>query len=166
MRQVAALYVHRDSVYRSIPGVDCWDEDRDAMHYRGDDPIVAHPPCRLWAGIRGLSTADPIERLLALHAVGCLMRCGGVLVHPSRSLIWHWLRDCKDGNTWLTTVRLFDFGFPACKPTTLAIHGCHPCDWPELPIRLEPITRSLCGGRCGKKEYGRGTDNSRAPRRD
>ena len=35
MRPVAALFVRADSVYKTLPGVDCWDIERDAMLYRG-----------------------------------------------------------------------------------------------------------------------------------
>jgi hypothetical protein len=145
MRYVAALYVHRDSIYKSMPGVECWDEERDAYTYDHVMPIVAHPPCRLWAGMRGLSTADSIERLTALHAMGCMMRCGGVIEHPARSLIWPWIMSGADGRTWLTTTRLFDWGFQAEKMTTLAIRGCPPCDWPEMPLRLAPVTHKFGG---------------------
>lgn len=51
---VAALYVEAGGSYYGLPGVDPWDETRDARLYAGPWPVVAHPPCqrwgKLWAG--------------------------------------------------------------------------------------------------------------------
>jgi hypothetical protein len=41
---IAALYVEKDGVYANLPGVDVWDESRDARLYAGPDPVVAHLP--------------------------------------------------------------------------------------------------------------------------
>jgi hypothetical protein len=45
---VAALYVETDGAYSAQPGVDPWDEQRDARLYAGPHPVVAHPPCQRW----------------------------------------------------------------------------------------------------------------------
>jgi hypothetical protein len=45
---VAALYVEKDGAYFGLPGVDPWDEERDATLYDGPYPVVAHPPCNRW----------------------------------------------------------------------------------------------------------------------
>lgn len=45
---VAALFVERGGVYFGLPGVDPWDEQRDARLYDGPWPVVAHPPCSRW----------------------------------------------------------------------------------------------------------------------
>ena len=48
MKPVAALYVERQGCYFGLPGVDPWDEARDARKYRGPHPIVSHTPCPRW----------------------------------------------------------------------------------------------------------------------
>ena len=71
---VAAMFVRADSVYKTIPGVDCWDIDRDARLWPGGCPVVAHPPCRAWGRLRHLTLR--IERK----------------TEPARSL---WLASCE-----------------------------------------------------------------------
>lgn len=48
--RVSALFVARDSVYRQLPDVVCYDESQDARLYNGPWPVVAHPPCERWGG--------------------------------------------------------------------------------------------------------------------
>ena len=51
---VAALYVEKGGVYYGLPGVDPWDEERDARLYDGPWRVVAHPPCaHLQFDVRG-----------------------------------------------------------------------------------------------------------------
>lgn len=48
MGEVAALYVEKDGCYFGLPGVDPWDEARDARLYDGPWPVVSHTPCPRW----------------------------------------------------------------------------------------------------------------------
>lgn len=48
MSKVAALYVETDGGYFEMPGIEPWDEARDARLYAGPWPVVAHPPCQRW----------------------------------------------------------------------------------------------------------------------
>jgi hypothetical protein len=54
---VAALYVDPRGCYASAPGVELWDEARDARGYDGPHPVVAHPPCTRWCRLAGLVEA-------------------------------------------------------------------------------------------------------------
>ncbi len=94
LRTVAALYVEPKGCYVGAPGVDPWDEARDARTYAGPHPVVAHPPCQRWGRFWHGSTRKPHQFKLgddggcfekALHAV---MRWGGVLEHPAHSKAW------------------------------------------------------------------------------
>lgn len=90
---IAALYVETGGAYYGIPGVDPWDEKRDARNYAGPHPVVAHPPCARWCRLAGF-----VERRFG-HKVGADGGCfasalaavrtfGGVLEHPAYSKAW------------------------------------------------------------------------------
>ncbi len=90
---VAALYVDPKGVYANLPGVEVWDEARDARLYAGPWPVVAHPPCSRWCMLASVNEARWGARIgddggtfaAALEAVE---RYGGVLEHPAYSLAW------------------------------------------------------------------------------
>src|SRR5215472_11710687 len=90
---IAALYVERGGVYWDLPGVDAWDEERDARLYAGPWPVVAHPPCQRWCLLAGL-----VEHMYGYKrgddggtfaaALESVRRFGGVLEHPAYSAAW------------------------------------------------------------------------------
>jgi len=94
---VAALFVATGGVYFDLPGVDPWDEARDARQYAGANPVVAHPPCQLWTNL----TRVNFKRYGGEHnrpgndggcfaeALATVRRCGGVLEHPAFSWAFH-----------------------------------------------------------------------------
>ena len=71
-RQIAALYVEPAGCYIGQPGIDPWDEARDARQYAGPHPVVAHPPCQRWGPCWPLSPGAPIRcsRGCTLNAPG------------------------------------------------------------------------------------------------
>jgi hypothetical protein len=146
MTIVAVLFARSDSIYKSIPGVDVWDEARDARRWPGGCPAVAHPPCRLWAKLRQFARAkDPVaERQLAIDAVRWVQEFGGVIEHPAESTLWVHCSLPSPGRApdgfggWTAEVRQCDWGHKAEKLTWLYIVGCHPDDLPALPPRGEP----------------------------
>lgn len=83
---VAALYIDPRGPYPRMPGVECWDERRDARAYAGPLPVVAHPPCGPWGALRHLYRGR--EHGCALRAVEQVRQFGGVLEHPARSALW------------------------------------------------------------------------------
>ena len=88
MDPVAVLFVRSDSIYKTLPGVDCYDEARDALTWPGGCPVVAHPPCRGWGQLAHMSKATEAEKALAPWAVEQVRRWGGVLEHPAYSAAW------------------------------------------------------------------------------
>src|SRR5262249_24167272 len=89
-QMVAALYIEKGGVYWDLPGVDPWDEERDAGLYEGPWPVVAHPPCARWSRLAGFT-----EYRFGLkrgddggcfeHALRSVREFGGVLEHPAHS---------------------------------------------------------------------------------
>lgn len=138
---VAVLFARADSIYKTMPGLDVWDIERDARKWSGGSSIVAHPPCRAWGRLRQFCHAAPGERLLAPYAVH-LVRCyGGVLEHPAESTLWGDQSLPRPGQFpdqfggYSIAVDQFIFGHRAEKSTWLYIVGCDPDDLPFLPIR-------------------------------
>jgi hypothetical protein len=91
---VAALFVSPTGPYAGLPGVDLWDESRDARTYSGPHPVIAHPPCERWgrywhggpsARVRRVKGDDHGCFAAALESV---RRWGGVLEHPAASSAW------------------------------------------------------------------------------
>ena len=92
---IAALYVQRDGCYWDLPGVDAWDEERDARLYNGPWPVVAHPPCKRWGRYWSGGPSSKVRRKLGddggcfAAALASVRRWGGVLEHPEASHAWH-----------------------------------------------------------------------------
>ena len=146
---IAALFVRRNSVYKSLEQVDCWDIHRDASQYSGPYPVVCHPPCRAWGKFAHVSKHSPFERHLAILAVGFVRQFGGVLEHPVGSGLFSVLALPKPGGLpdahGGRTMRIdqCDFGHRARKPTLLYYVGCEP---PPLPPPRSPVTtvQNMC----------------------
>ena len=139
---IAALFVETDGCYFGLPGVDAWDEKRDARLYAGPWPVVAHPDCkrrgRFWHG----STRKPHQFKLGDDG-GCfeaafraVNKFGGVLEHPADSHAWRafgilkpergesWIRS---GAGWTCYVEQGFYGHPISrKPTWLYAAGLFP----------------------------------------
>lgn len=82
---VAALYVDPRGPYPLLVR-DWYGEARDARTYAGPMPIVAHPPCGPWGGLRHLYRGT--EHDCAPRAVAQVRRYGGVLEHPAKSTLF------------------------------------------------------------------------------
>lgn len=83
---IAALYIDPRGPYPRMPGVDVWDESRDARTYDGPHAVVAHPPCGPWGRLRHLYRGN--EHDCAPRAVEQVRAFGGVLEHPAGSKLW------------------------------------------------------------------------------
>jgi len=95
---IAALYVRTNGSYFNLPGVDPWDEKRDARNYAGPHPVVAHPPCQRWGKMwfgQPLTVKRTGERKKKGDDGGCFKSAldavrlySGVLEHPKGSHAW------------------------------------------------------------------------------
>lgn len=149
---VAVLFARADSLYKKLPGTDVWDEERNATKWPGGAPIVAHPPCRLWGGLRHRARASnpQAERMLAIQAVNMIRIYGGVLEHPENSTLWPTLGLPEPGHKpdeyggYTLQIKQQDFGHRAEKPTRLYIVGCPEEFLPVLPPKsTEPATHVI-----------------------
>lgn len=153
---IAALYVQSKGCYSGLPGVDLWDEARDARNYPGPHPVVAHPPCQRWGRFWHGSTRKPHQFKLGDDA-GCfaaalesVRRFGGVLEHPADSHAWDAHGLCKPprGGGWVTAdiygytcyVEQGHYGHFSRKPTWLYAACTFRPDliWGAAPQRLHP----------------------------
>lgn len=149
---VAVLFARQDSIYKTLPGADVYDEPRDARTWPGGCPVVAHPPCRTWGCLKAFATkAQPDEHALGPWAVEQVRRWGGVVEHPKGSTLW---RDCglpkpqglpDEYGGWTLEVDQFHWGHKARKRTWLYIVGTMIV--PPLPRRMGTPTH--CVGRPG-----------------
>lgn len=159
---VAVLFARRDSIYKTLPGVEVYDMERDARTYDGPWPVVAHPPCRAWGRLRHMASPNPEERNLARLAVALVREFGGVLEHPAASKLWPAQRlpaahgACRDQfGGWTLGITQHWWGHKATKKTLLYIVGCSPNDIPALPeLRLGDGTHVVA-------QDGRRADGSR-----
>lgn len=158
MIDVAALFVESAGAYFSVPGIDPWDEPRDARLYDGPHPVVAHPPCQRWGRYWHGSPRKPHQYRLGADA-GCFAAAltavrnfGGVLEHPAYSNAWRWFGiaapssaggwvQADDYGGWTCHVEQGHYGHMARKATWLYAVGC---DLPELvwgpsEQRLSPV---------------------------
>ena len=157
---VAALYVETDGAYCGLPGVDPWDEARDARTYAGPHPVGAHPPCERWGRYWHGGPSAKVRRLLGhdqgmfAQALWAVRTFGGVLEHPEASHAWNYYglaRPPKSGG-WIVAdtfggstccVEQGHYGHPARKATWLYAVGC---ELPELTWGPAATSRRLDRG--------------------
>ncbi len=138
--KAAVLFARSDSIYKEIEGLDVYDIERDARKYRGNLPVIAHPPCRAWGRLSGQAKPRDDEKELAIFAVEQVKRCGGVLEHPANSKLWKAAglplpgESLKGGFT-LPILQSW-FGHEAPKNTWLYISGIEQTKIPAIHFLL------------------------------
>lgn len=139
---VAALFVDPRGVYANLPGVELWDEARDARLYAGPFPVVAHPPCARWSRLAGFTEArfgykQGEDGGCFEAALDAVQRFGGVLEHPAYSAAFRafelphpvtrtgWTSDLWDrgASCYIEQGR---YGAPVKKATWLYVVGIEP----------------------------------------
>jgi hypothetical protein len=172
---ISALFVQRNGCYWGLPGVDPWDEQRDARTYAGPWPVVAHPPCARWCllakavqGKNGYRVGD--DGGCFESALRSVRRHGGVLEHPAFTMAWKafglrrplslrgkqgFSAQCwqvSSPGEWVTCVAQSAYGHRAQKLTWLLYVGSLPppdLDWscPEGSAWV-----SFCASHSNKRE--------------
>lgn len=136
---IHALFVDPKGPYPSF-SVDCWDKQRDALTFKENGPVILHPPCGRWCGMAkmnerrwGAKVGD--DGGCFAFALDTLLRNGGVLEHPARTLAWDAFgipRPTAQGwnlileNLWTCEVWQSAYGHPAHKRTWLLYKGNNP----------------------------------------
>lgn len=161
---IAALYVAKDGAYAGLPGVEVWDEERDARRYAGPWPVVAHPPCQRWGRFWHGSTRRPHQFQLGddkgcfAAALAAVRQWGGVLEHPQDSKAWDafelnkpprpggWVVADFHGG-WTCCVSQGHYGHLAGKPTWLYAYGVElpSLRWGACEQRLHPVALERYG---------------------
>ena len=136
---IAALYVETAGVYFDLPGVEPWDETRDARTYAGPWPVVAHPPCQRWGRYWHGGPSVRVRKIRGddggcfRAALSAVRLWGGVLEHPEASSAWKtfglpvptrgggWIADLDGG--WSCCVEQGHYGHRARKATWLYAFG-------------------------------------------
>lgn len=174
---VAALYVDPKGPYANVPGVDPWDEARDARKYAGPHPVIAHPPCERWGRYAtGGPRADQSKpsaqpRKIVGDDAGCFAAAlasvrewGGVLEHPEASKAWAahglvappksggWIRadfvaGPGHGCGWTCCVEQGHYGHVARKATWLYFHPGATPGAVLFPSQLPPLIWGASGQR-------------------
>ena len=153
---ISVLFAAKNSVYKTLSDssgepLDCWDEERDAMKWPGGNPLVAHPPCRLFCKLKHMSTAPQLEKQLAYWAVGQVQRWGGVLEHPAGSTLWRELELPRPGKRdelgFTVGLEQYWFGHPSTKKTWLYVSGTTPSEIPAFEIRMGFPVYVFAGGK-------------------
>lgn len=159
MTTVAALFVDPRGCYAGVPGVELWDEARDARMYDGPHPVVAHPPCARWCMLAGMveSMHPHLKRGedggCFESALASVRRWGGVLEHPAHSRAWdryqlpsptgrQWQRGMCGG--WVAEVEQIAYGHPARKKTWLYAVNTDLPSLAEAEAEAEAVV-SWCG---------------------
>jgi hypothetical protein len=162
---IAALYVETNGGYFGVPGVDPWDEPKDARRYSGPHPVVAHPPCQRWGRYWHGAPNKPRQFRLGEDG-GCFASAltsarnyGGVIEHPAHSHAWRyfglatppaaggWVKADEFGG-WTCHVEQGHYGHLSRKATWLVAYGvaCLPeLKWGPSEQRIHPRALELHG---------------------
>ena len=141
MYKVDVLFARKDSIYKTFPECDVWDAERDVRNYEPTGrPVICHPPCRAWGVLKHMAKPEPIEALWPWWCIDLIDKYGGVLEHPSGSLLWKRVKSFHIDQWW--------FGHIAHKKTGLYING----RIPPIPFKLGESEYMVCGKNHRRKE--------------
>ena len=155
---IAALFVETDGAYFGLPGVEPWDEAKDARRYSGPLPVVAHPPCQRWGRYWHGAPNKPNQYRLGedggrfASALTAVRNYGGVMEHPAHSHAWRffgltpppnsggWVEADELGG-WTCYVEQGHYGHMSRKATWLYAVGTElpELKWGPIEQRIHPV---------------------------
>ena len=141
---ISVLCAKKNSIYKTIPGVDVWDEERDAYYFTGSNPVITHAPCAQWSRMKAFANDNPDQKELAYHCLKYILRNGGIFEHPESSSFFREAGITKG----IYSVDQVWWGFPARKRTKLFFSKCKPLAMPILTY----VPTIRVGSRRGKKD--------------
>jgi hypothetical protein len=131
---IAILCAAKNSIYKSLPGVDVYDHERDARTFCNSNPVICHPPCRSWSAFMShFAKPSKGERDLAYFCAEKTLINGGVLEHPAHSKFVNLFK--SDKRFQINTIYQEWFGYPIRKATWLLTPAGYRL--PELPFELK-----------------------------
>jgi len=125
---ISILCAQKNSIYKTIPGLDVWDELRDAYFFTGSNPVITHAPCAQWSRMKAFSKENKDEKELAYFCLNKIIRNGGIFEHPAGSSFFKEAGITKN----IYSVDQSWWGFPARKRTYLFFHKCKPLSVPIM----------------------------------
>lgn len=141
---ITVLFARKDSIYKSM-GLDVWDIDRNAMNFDGSNPVIAHPPCRMWGKLSYFAKPRLGEEKTAFHAIDRVRQNGGILEHPAYSKLWKVAglprpgSGCDEFGGYTIDIDQSWFGHKARKRTWLYIVGVKESELPVITISFDAI---------------------------
>jgi hypothetical protein len=148
---ISILCAKKDSIYKSIPGLDVWDEDRDAYFFTGSNPVITHAPCAQWSRMKAFAKENKDEKELAYFCLKNVIRNGGIFEHPAGSSFYKEVGISKN----VYSVDQSWWGFPARKTTHLFFQDCKPLAMPVLtnmPTKVITSSKRIPGRRVNGKD--------------
>lgn len=112
---VAVLWTMKGSNYEGCPYADCWDIERNARDYKGQSPVICHPPCGPWGKLKWSSKESKEDGVLAMEFCH---KWGGIVEQPVGSSLF---KDYGRGGIILQ-VNQGNFGHMAIKPTLVYVY--------------------------------------------
>jgi hypothetical protein len=133
---ITVLCVQKKSIYKSIDGLDCWDQDRDAYNFTGRNPIIAHPPCAQWSRLHHFAFKNEREKNLAFFCFQLIQQNGGIFEHPAGTSFFK-----RVGvSSQVISIDQHWFGYPCKKRTYLYFNKCSPL---SFPLNFEAYSRKF-----------------------
>ena len=135
---VSILCADSRSSYYKLPGLDIYDQKRDAYSFAGRNMVIAHPPCQQWSRLRKFSNYDLRSKLLAYWCWDIVNQNGGIFEHPAGS---YFFKHVNADRKKIISVDQCWFGFSGKKTTYLYFHNCSPDSFPILKLpEIQDIT--------------------------